>query len=123
MGTRLYIGNLSYDTTEQELQELFAQVGPVNEISLPTDRDTGRVRGFAFVEMANETDAQEAIRRFNGSSLRNRQINVNEARPREERGGGGGAGRSSYGGGGGYGGGGRSSSGGRRGGGRDSSGY
>jgi RNA recognition motif-containing protein len=121
VGTRLYVGNLSYDTNEQELQDLFEQVGKVGSISLPTDRDTGRMRGFAFVEMTTEADAQEAIRRFNGSTLRDRQINVNEARPREERGGGGGS-RGGYGGGGGsrggyggggYGGGGRSSSGGR----------
>jgi RNA recognition motif-containing protein len=153
VGNRLYVGNLSYDTNEQELQDLFAQAGPVASVSLPTDRDTGRMRGFAFVEMQNEADAQEAIRKFNGSTLRDRQINVNEARPREDRGGGGGGGygggggsRGGYGGGsggyggggGGYGGGGgsRGSSGGsggsrggsggggrRGGGGRDYSGY
>jgi RNA recognition motif-containing protein len=134
MSSRLYVGNLSYDTSEEELQELFAEAGPVASVALPTDRDTGRVRGFAFVEMVNEADAQEAIRRFNGYSLRNRQINVNEARPREERGGGFGGGRGGGGGGygggrggggGGYGGGrgGGGGGGGRRGGGRDYSGY
>jgi RNA recognition motif-containing protein len=150
VGKRLYVGNLSYDTNEQELQDLFAQAGPVASVSLPTDRDTGRVRGFAFVEMQNEADAQEAIRKFNGTTVRDRQINVNEARPREDRGGGGGGyggggGRGGYGGGGGgyggggggygggggsrgggYGGGGRGGSGGGRrggGGGRDYSGY
>jgi RNA recognition motif-containing protein len=111
VGNRLYVGNLSYDTNEQELQDLFGQAGKVASVTLPTDRDTGRMRGFAFVEMSTDAEAQEAIRKFNGTTLRDRQINVNEARPREERGGGGGG----YGGGsrGGYGGG----SGGRSGGG------
>ena len=61
MSTRLYVGNLSYSTTEQELRDLFAQVGPVEDVSLPTDRNTGRVRGFGFVEMTNDADAQQAI--------------------------------------------------------------
>lgn len=118
MGNRLYVGNLSYDTNEQELQDLFGQAGKVASVTLPTDRDTGRMRGFAFVEMSTDAEAQEAIRKFNGTTLRDRQINVNEARPREERGGGGGYGggsRGGYGGGGsggGYGGGGGRSSGG-----------
>ncbi len=135
MGTRLYVGNLSYSTTEEELQELFSQAGAVASVSLPTDRATGRMRGFGFVEMASDNEAQEAIQKFNGYTLRDRQLTVNEARPREERGSGGGgygSGRSSggsSGGGrnsGGYGGGGRSSGGsrgsgggGRRGGGGD----
>jgi RNA recognition motif-containing protein len=111
VGNRLYVGNLSYDTNEQELQDLFGQAGKVASVTLPTDRDTGRMRGFAFVEMSTEAEAQEAIRKFNGTTLRDRQINVNEARPREDRGGGGyGGGRSS-------GGGSRGGSGGRRGGG------
>ena len=118
MSTRLYVGNLSYDTTEQELQELFAQAGSVQQVSLPTDRETGRMRGFGFVEMASENDAQEAIRRFNGFVLRDRQLTVNEARPREQRNGGGG-----YGGGGGGGYGGGSRSGGYGGGGRSSGNY
>jgi RNA recognition motif-containing protein len=120
VGNRLYVGNLSYDTNEQELQDLFGQAGKVASVTLPTDRDTGRMRGFAFVEMSTDAEAQEAIRKFNGTTLRDRQINVNEARPREERGGGGGYGggsRGGYGGGGsgggyGGGGGGRSSGGG-----------
>jgi len=118
VGNRLYVGNLSYDTNEQELQDLFGQAGKVASVTLPTDRDTGRMRGFAFVEMSTDAEAQEAIRKFNGTTLRDRQINVNEARPREERGGGGGYGggsRGGYGGGGsggGYGGGGGRSSGG-----------
>ncbi len=118
MGTRLYVGNLSYDTTEQELQELFSQAGAVEDVSLPTDRATGRMRGFGFVEMASDNDAQQAIQKFNGFVLRNRQLTVNEARPREERGGGGGGG-GGYGGGG-YGGGGY---GGRGGSGRGGGGY
>lgn len=118
MGNRLYVGNLSYDTNEQELQDLFGQAGKVASVTLPTDRDTGRMRGFAFVEMSTDAEAQEAIRKFNGTTLRDRQINVNEARPREERGGGGGYGGGSRGGsGGGYGGGGGRSSGGGGGGG------
>jgi RNA recognition motif-containing protein len=122
MSTRLYVGNLSYDTTEQELQELFAQAGSVQDVSLPTDRNTGRMRGFGFIQMGSDDDAQEAIRRFNGFVLRDRQLTVNEARPREERGGGGGYGGGSGGygggGGGGYGGGGYGGGGGGRGGGR-----
>ncbi len=118
MGTRLYVGNLSYDTTEQELQELFSQAGAVEDVSLPTDRATGRMRGFGFVEMASDNDAQQAIQKFNGFVLRNRQLTVNEARPREERGGGGGGGY----GGGGYGGGGGGYGGGGYGGGRGGSG-
>jgi len=118
VGNRLYVGNLSYDTNEQELQDLFGQAGKVASVTLPTDRDTGRMRGFAFVEMSTDAEAQEAIRKFNGTTLRDRQINVNEARPREERGGGGGYGGGSRGGsGGGYGGGGGRSSGGGGGGG------
>ena len=122
MGTKLYVGNLSYDTKEAELQELFAQVGPVSSVALPTDRETGRMRGFAFVEMTTEADAQTAIQRFNGSTLHDLQITVNEARPREERGGFGGGGRG--GGGGGRGGGGRGGGGSRGGrGDRSYSGY
>jgi RNA recognition motif-containing protein len=107
VSTRLYVGNLSYDTTEQELQDLFSQAGSVQSVSLPTDRNTGRMRGFGFVEMASDTEAQAAIQKFNGHVLRDRQLTVNEARPREERGGGGGGGYGGGGyGGGGYGGGG-----------------
>jgi cold-inducible RNA-binding protein len=91
--TKLFVGNLSYDTTEEELQVLFAQAGPVKSVALPVDRQTGRPRGFGFVEMEKEEDAKQAITRFNGSTIRNRQINVNESRPRADtgpRGGGGG---------------------------------
>src|SRR5207248_2160015 len=106
MGKKLYVGNLSYGVTEEQLRDLFSDVGEVGEVALITDRDTGRSKGFGFVEMATEEDAQTAISRFNGYSLNERELTVNEARPREERparsGGYGGGG-----GGGGYGGGGR----------------
>jgi len=121
MSIKLYVGNLSYDTKEADLQELFAQVGPVASVALPTDRETGRMRGFGFVEMTSEADARTAIQRFNGTTLHDRQITVNEARPREERGGFGGGRSGGYGGsrGGGYGSGsGRSDRGGRGGGSR-----
>jgi RNA recognition motif-containing protein len=100
MAKKLYVGNLSYETTSEQLKELFTQVGEVTEISLITDRDTGRSKGFGFIEMATETNAQEAIRRFDGHVLNDRALTVNEARPREDRSGG-----SFGGGGGGYGGG------------------
>jgi cold-inducible RNA-binding protein len=87
MTTKLYVGNLSYQTTEEELQELFAQAGSVTSVALPTDRETGRPRGFGFVEMATEEEARKAITMFNGQTLRERQIKVNESRPREEGGG------------------------------------
>ncbi len=90
MTTKLYVGNLSYETTEEELQELFSQAGSVTSVALPTDRETGRPRGFGFVEMATEEEARKAISMFNGQTLRDRQIKVNESRPREEGGGGGG---------------------------------
>jgi len=108
MTKKLYVGNLSFDTTQEKLRELFAQAGEVTEVSIITDRDTGRSKGFGFVEMATEQAAQDAIKRFNGSTLDNRSLTVNEARPREERSGGGGGygGGGRRGGGGGYGGGG-----------------
>jgi len=88
MAKKLYVGNLSYNTTQEQVRELFAQVGDIVEISLITDRYTGNPKGFGFVEMATEEAAQEAIRRFNGHTLDNRALTVNEARPREERSGG-----------------------------------
>jgi len=88
MTTKLYVGNLSYETTEEELQELFAQAGSVASVALPTDRETGRPRGFGFVEMSTEEEARKAITMFNGQTLRDRQLKVNESRPREEGGGG-----------------------------------
>ena len=88
MGTKLYVGNLSYDTTEAQIRELFSQVGEISEIAFITDRETGRPKGFGFVTMATEEGAQDAIKRFNGQTLDNRALTVNEARPREERSGG-----------------------------------
>ena len=112
MSMKLYVGNLSFSTTEDDLQQLFSQVGSVESASMVTDRDTGRSRGFAFVEMASKAEGEAAIAKFNGSELDGRSLTVNEAKPRENRGGGfgGGGGR-----GGGFGGG-RSGGGGRGGG-------
>jgi len=90
MSQKLYVGNLSYTTTEDQIRELFAQVGEVASVSLITDRETGRAKGFGFIEMSTAEQAQEAIKRFNGYSLDERTLTVNEARPREERSGGGG---------------------------------
>ena len=102
MGTKLYIGNLPFNTTENELQELFSQAGAVQEVTLMQDRFTGKSRGFAFVTMGSEEEAQNAISKLNGQAMEGRPLTVNEARPREQRApGGGGRG---YGGGGGYGG-------------------
>ncbi len=107
MSQRLYVGNLSYNTTEDELRDLFESAGEVTSVAVVTDRDTGRPRGFAFVEMATDEGAQAAIQQLNGRNIGGREIQVNEARPREGGGGGGGGGRrSGGGGGGGYGGGG-----------------
>lgn len=88
MAKKLYVGNLSYGSTQEQVRELFTQAGEVAEVTLITDRDTGRPKGFGFVEMATEEGAQEAIKRFNGYNLDNRPLTVNEARPREDRGGG-----------------------------------
>ena len=102
MGTKLYVGNLSFNTTETDLQDLFAQAGAVQEVTLMQDKFTGKSRGFAFVTMGNEADAQKAITDFNGKTVEGRPLTVNEARPREARpGGGGGGGGRGYGGGGG----------------------
>ena len=102
MGTKLYVGNLPFNTTENELQELFSQAGAVQEVTLMQDRFTGKSRGFAFVTMSSDEEAQNAISKLNGHAIEGRQLTVNEARPREARPpGGGGRG---YGGGGGYGG-------------------
>lgn len=85
MAKKLYVGNLSFKTTEAGLRDLFEQVGEVVEANLITDRDTGRSKGFGFVEMATDELAQEAIKRFNGFEFGDRALTVNEARPREER--------------------------------------
>ena len=101
MGTKLYVGNLSFRTTSEELRDAFAAVGTVESASVIEDRDTGRSRGFAFVEMATAEEAAAAIEQFNGKDFGGRNLTVNEAKPREDRG------RGGYGGGrgGGYGGG------------------
>lgn len=119
MGSKLYVGNLSYNTTSSDLEQLFAQHGTVQSAEVISDRETGRSKGFGFVQMGSDAEAQAAIAAVNGQQHDGRALTVNEAKPREERsggfGGGGGGGR--RGGGGGYGGGGgRGGSGGGRGG-------
>jgi RNA recognition motif-containing protein len=120
MAMKLYVGNLSFQTSSEDLQQLFAQAGTVESATVVEDRDTGRSRGFGFVEMASNEEGQKAIEQFNGTDFNGRNLTVNEARPREDRGGrgggggrggfggnrGGGGGRGGYGGGGGGGGGG-----------------
>jgi RNA recognition motif-containing protein len=117
MGNKLYVGNLAYSIRDDDLQQAFAQFGTVASAKVMMDRDTGRSKGFGFVEMGSDAEAQSAINGMNGQALDGRALVVNEARPREERpggfGGGGGGSRGGFGGGGGgYGGGGRSGSGG-----------
>ena len=109
MGTKIFVGNISFDTTEQDLQDLFAQDGrQVERVSIITDRDTGRPRGFAFVEMGNAADMSAAISALDGQELLGRPLRVNEAHDKPRGGGGGGGGgRGGYGGGGGGGGRGR----------------
>jgi len=89
MEAKLYVGNLSYDTTEDDIRNLFAQSGTVSEVALIKDRDSGTSKGFAFVTMSSQDEAKKAIEQFNGRSLGNREMTVNVARPREERSGGG----------------------------------
>lgn len=121
MAMKLYVGNLSFQTSSEDLQQLFSQAGTVESASVVEDRDTGRSRGFGFVEMASKEDGEKAIEQFNGTDLGGRNLTVNEARPREDRGGrgGGGGGRGGFGGNRSGGGGGRGGYGGG-GGGRDS---
>lgn len=93
---RIYVGNLSYDTEEEPLRELFGQYGDVDEVAVITDRETGRPRGFAFVTMSDDSQGRAAIEATNGAQVDGRRLNVNEARPRAAReGGGGGGGRRS----------------------------
>jgi len=92
MSVKLYVGNLAYSTTEEELRTLFAQAGAVTSVALIKDRFTGDSKGFAFVEMESQADAQKAITQFNGTKMGDRDLKVNLARPREERGGFGGGG-------------------------------
>jgi RNA recognition motif-containing protein len=83
MSTKLFVGNLSFKTTEEQLQEAFSKAGTVVSVAIPTDRDTGRKRGFGFVEMGSEEEAQTAVRDFNGTMLDGREITVNPSRPKE----------------------------------------
>lgn len=92
MTMKLYVGNLSFDTSDQELEDLFAQAGTVESVNIITDRDTGRSRGFGFVEMSSAEEANAAIAQFNETEFEGRNIIVNEARQREDRGGGRGGG-------------------------------
>jgi RNA recognition motif-containing protein len=100
MSCKLYVGNLPYETNENDLQDLFAEAGSVESITVMRDRDTGRARGFAFVEMATEADAKNAIAKLNERPFGGRTLTVNEARPQQPRSGGGGGFRSGGGGGG-----------------------
>ena len=108
MSTKLYVGNLSFNTSNEDLQQLFGEAGTVESVNIIEDRDTGRSRGFGFVEMSSAEEVKTAIEQFNGKEIDGRSLTVNEARPREERSGGGnrGGGRGGYGGGGNRGGGG-----------------
>ena len=90
MSKKLYVGNLAFQTTSQDLQQLFAQAGTVESASVIEDRDTGQSKGFAFVEMSTDAEAASAIEQFNGKEVAGRALKVNEARPRENRSGGGG---------------------------------
>ena len=100
---KLYVGNLAFQTSSQDLQELFGQAGTVESASVVEDRDTGRSRGFGFVEMSSKEEGEAAISQFNGKEVNGRALNVNEAKPRENRGGGGRGGFGGNRGGGGYG--------------------
>lgn len=104
MSSKVFVGNLDFNTSRDEVQSLFSQIGEIKDVFLPTDRESGRPRGFAFVEFVNEEDAAKAIERFNGYELSGRALRVNAAedRPRRDAAGGGGARRSFGGGGGGY---------------------
>ncbi len=110
MGRKLYVGNLTYGVTDSALQQMFEAHGTVQSAQVIMDRDTGRSKGFGFVEMGSDQEAQAAAAAMNGKEVDGRALTVNEAKPREDRGGGGGGGRGGYGGkgggGGGYGGGG-----------------
>ena len=105
MSMKLYVGNLAFQTSSSDLQQLFGQAGTVESASVIEDRDTGRSRGFGFVEMSSKEEGEAAISQFNGKEFNGRNLTVNEARPREDRGNrGGGGGRGGFGGGGGRGG-------------------
>ena len=108
MTMKLYVGNLSFNTSSSDLQDLFAQAGTVETANVVEDRDTGRSRGFGFVEMSSKEEGESAISQFNGKEIDGRSLTVNEAKPREDRGGSRGGGRGGFGGGGNRGGGGGS---------------
>jgi RNA recognition motif-containing protein len=92
MDNKLFVGNISFRTTEEDLQDLFSQAGNVTSVAIIKDRDSGRSRGFAFVEMGSQVEAEKAISMFNGTQFNDRELVINIARPREERGPGGGGG-------------------------------
>ena len=96
MSMKLYVGNLAFETSSNDLQTLFAQAGTVESVSLIEDRETGRSRGFGFVEMSSTEEGHAAIQQFNGHEVGGRALNVNEAKPREDRNGGGRGGNSRY---------------------------
>jgi RNA recognition motif-containing protein len=85
METKMFVGNLSYNTSEDDLRQLFSQAGTISSLSLVKDRDTGRSKGFAFIEMSSQSEMEQAIKMFNGTTLDEREIKVDKARPREER--------------------------------------
>lgn len=93
MGRKLYVGNLPYSASQESLQDTFGQCGTVESVNLITDRDSGQSKGFGFVEMSSESEAQKAIQELNGREIDGREIKVNEAKPKAPRGGGGGGGR------------------------------
>ena len=97
MGRKLFVGNLSFDTTSSDLEALFSEVGECGSATVITDRETGRSRGFGFVEMSTGDEAQKAIAALNGREVQGRQLNVNEAKERTDGGGGGGGGRGNFG--------------------------
>jgi RNA recognition motif-containing protein len=97
----VYVGNLSYEVTQDALTSVFAEYGSVKRVQIPTDRETGRVRGFAFVEMSSDAEETAAIEALDGAEWMGRDLKVNKAKPKEDRGGGYGGGRGGYGGGGG----------------------
>lgn len=96
MGNRLYVGNISFNTSQATLEQAFAAVGEVREVAIPTDRETGQPRGFAFITMGSDQAASAAIQKLHGTMLDGRQLKVNEAQERPQRGGGGGGGRGRY---------------------------
>ena len=98
MSMKLYVGNLAFQTSDEDLQQLFAQLGTVESASVVEDRETGRSRGFGFVEMTNREEGEAAIQQLNGKEFNGRNLTVNEARPREDRGNRGGGGRGGFGG-------------------------